>query len=196
MLPAERQKYIKEMIQTKNHIKIAELSKRLGVSDMTIHRDVKPLVKEGTIVKTFGGISANSEHTGSNLHTKKCICCSSNIHERMSFHLILTDRTMEKACCAHCGLIRYKQLEGKLEQAICHDFLKETTIDAHTAWYVMDTSIHVSCCTPQILSFGLEEHAKQFVKGFGGSVYSFPEAMDCLHRRMAGNRKCHQDKKQ
>jgi len=54
MLPAERQTYIKELIQAENHIKISELSKRLDVSDMTIHRDVKVLIDEGVVVKTFG----------------------------------------------------------------------------------------------------------------------------------------------
>src|SRR5699024_257013 len=103
------QKYIKEMIQTKHHLKIAELSKLLGVSEMTVHRDVEPLVDEGVIVKTFGGIIANEQQIESDVHTNKCVCCSCTIHDRLSFHLILIVNKIEGACCAHCGLLRYKQ---------------------------------------------------------------------------------------
>lgn len=196
MLPAERQTYIKELIQAENHIKISELSKRLNVSDMTIHRDVKVLIDEGVVVKTFGGISKNVPSTPSASDINKCVCCYRDIHERMSFHLILTDFTMEKACCAHCGLLRYRQVEGKLSQAICHDFLSDVTIDAHMAWYVMHTSIDINCCTPQILTFKQEGHAKQFIKGFGGAIYSFVEAMEQLLQTMDANRKsCHQVQK-
>ena len=56
MLRPDRQKKIKEWILSEKSLKIGELSEQLGVSEMTIHRDLKPLIEEGLIVKTFGGI--------------------------------------------------------------------------------------------------------------------------------------------
>ena len=38
---------IKEVVLTKNYLKISDLCKELGVSYMTIHRDLKPLIEQG-----------------------------------------------------------------------------------------------------------------------------------------------------
>src|SRR5690625_4620171 len=47
MLPIERINRIKEIVTDKQTIKISELSKILNVSEMTIHRDLKPLIADG-----------------------------------------------------------------------------------------------------------------------------------------------------
>src|SRR5690625_7888217 len=62
MLPIERQNRIKELIQVKHNMKISELSKELCVSEMTVHRDLKPLIDAGIVIKTFGGISLVTEY--------------------------------------------------------------------------------------------------------------------------------------
>lgn len=189
MLPIERQNRIREIIKEKQHIKIADLSKLFGVSEMTIHRDLKPLLDDGFIIKTFGGITYNRIQA-SPLSTDRCIYCSRNIHGKMAYRLILADNTIEMACCAHCGLLRHRQLKDQDIQAICHDFLKQTTISAPLAFYVMDTSIDMGCCQPQVLSFEWEEHARKFVKGFGGNVYIFKDAMEMVYQKMNGNSTC------
>ena len=61
MLPVERRSRIKALIQSKQNMKISELSELLGVSEMTIHRDLRPLLEEGLIHKTFGGITLASD---------------------------------------------------------------------------------------------------------------------------------------
>jgi len=63
MLPIERIKQIKELVQEKEVIKISELSNLLNVSEMTIHRDIKPLIDDGVILKTFGGIRLNKNES-------------------------------------------------------------------------------------------------------------------------------------
>lgn len=57
MLPFERQKQIRHLIQVEKVLRINELSERFNVSEMTIHRDIKRLLEEGLILKTSGGIS-------------------------------------------------------------------------------------------------------------------------------------------
>lgn len=187
MLPIERLQHIKERIQVEKNIKIADLSNDLGVSEMTIHRDLKPLIEEGIVVKTFGGISlANLPSSNDN---EICIYCNRAIHDRLAYRLILPNNTIEIACCAHCGLLRHKQLEEQVIQAICYDFLRQTTISAQRSFFVMNTSVDLGCCHPQVLSFEWEEHAQKFVHGFGGVVYNFQDALQAVLEEMKGT--CH-----
>ncbi|ASK64050.1 transcriptional regulator [Virgibacillus phasianinus] len=190
MLPLERQNRIKALIQEKQNVKISELSAMLGVSEMTIHRDLKPLIDKGIIMKTFGGITLAPEQSVKSSNSDTCVFCSRKINERLAYRLILSDNKIEMTCCAHCGLLRHRQLGNDVIQAICPDFFKQTTISASLAWYVMGASVEMGCCHPQVLTFERKEHADNFVKGFGGDVYGFSEAMEVIFQKMTGNDHC------
>lgn len=189
MLPVERLNRIKELIQEKEHIKISHLSEELGVSEMTVHRDLKPLIDEGIVIKTFGGITL--AHPPQYEPNNNCVFCSRDIHERLAYRIILPNNKIEMACCAHCGLLRQRQLGDEVVQSICYDFFRQTTISAPLSWYVMDTSIDMGCCQPQVLTFEWREHAEKFVKGFGGQVYPFREAIEEVFQKMVDHENCH-----
>lgn len=182
MLPIERKRQIKRMIQTNKTMSISELSKQLNVSEMTVYRDIKPLIEEGFITKTFGGISL-AEIKGST-DQNQCVYCYKPNNPKMVYRFILSDDRIETACCAHCGLLRHYQIKEDVLQAICHDFFFHTTISAHLAWFVMDTSLNISCCKPQVLTFEDREHAEKFIRGFGGEIYSLEEAMTVIREKM------------
>lgn len=187
ILPIERQRQIKMLIQKKKTLKISELSERFNVSEMTIYRDIKPLIEEGLAVKTFGGIALAAENTKPTLSDQsRCVYCRKPNNPKMTYRLILANDNIETACCAHCGLLRHQQLGEKVLQAICHDFFMHTTISAPLTWYVMGTSLNVSCCQPQVLTFENREYAEKFVKGFGGTIYRFQEVMEVVFREMQG----------
>lgn len=188
MLPVERLERIRELIQERKNMKISELSKELGVSEMTIHRDLKPLVEEGFVVKTFGGVSLAK--TTSYQTSKLCIYCNRTVCDKLAFRLILTNDRVEVTCCAHCGLLRHQQIEEEVMQAICCDFLRGTTLSAHLAYYVMDTSLNIGCCQPQVIVFEWKEHAEKFVKGFGGRIYRFEEALEVVFEKMRNSSTC------
>lgn len=189
MLPLERKKRIKKLILERKNLRISDLSKEFGVSEMTIHRDVKALEEEGVLTKTFGGISL--VETDANEQQKNhCTYCSRAINEKLAYRLILTNNNIEVTCCAHCGLLRQQQLGNQVVQAICSDFLRQTTISAPLAWYVTDTTLHMGCCHPQILTFEWCEHAEKFVKGFGGKIYSYEDITEVLLKKMSGTFQC------
>lgn len=191
MLPIERRNQIIKLIQEKQSIKISELSKLFSVSEMTIHRDLKPFIAEDLIVKTFGGVALNQQHMIHN-NDQLCTFCHQATNSKLAYRLILKDNVNEVTCCAHCGLLRHRQLADQVEQAICHDFLKQTVISAKLAWYVFDTSLDIGCCQPQVLTFEEREHANKFVKGFNGSIYPFSEAIELIHEKMNGQQhNCH-----
>ncbi|WP_205690274.1 DeoR family transcriptional regulator [Chengkuizengella sediminis] len=189
MLPAERRNLILDYIREKKSLKITQLSEMFSVSEMTIHRDIKPLVEEGLIIKTFGGISLNQERNGAFVNKQDCVYCYSPINQRLAYRLILQDQSIETTCCAHCGLLRHQQKGDKVLQAICPDFLMQTTISATSAWYLMDTSLNLGCCQPQVLAFQHKEHANKFALGFGGTIYSFSEAFHMVFNQMQGKNK-------
>lgn len=191
MLPIERRNQIIKIIQEEQSIKISELSKLFSVSEMTIHRDLKPLIAENLIVKTFGGVALNHQHQTLN-NNQSCTYCHQATNNRLEYRLILKDNISEVTCCAHCGLLRHHQLGDQIEQAICHDFLRQTTISARLAWYVFDTTLDIGCCQPQVLPFEEEVHAHKFVKGFGGKIHPFSEAIELICEKMNEHQKsCH-----
>jgi len=186
----ERQEKIIELVRNKQTLKIIELSQLFGVSEMTIHRDVKPLIEQGVVMKIFGGIALATKEKG---ESDDCVVCYRKIQDRLSYRLILSNNQVESACCAHCGLIRHAQCGDQVVQALCYDFLTHTTISCLHAWYVVDTSFDLRCCQPQALPFGSRKEAEQFVKGFGGSVLSFEEATEAIQaKRGSRGVSCHE----
>lgn len=194
MLPIERLNRIKQLVLEQENIKISELSEALNVSEMTIHRDLKPLVEEGFLIKTFGGVSLITPDKD-NISQDSCVMCHRAIHPKLGYRIIRQNNEIEMACCGHCGLMRVKQLSDEDGvQSICQDFFRQTTLSAKLAWFVLDTSINMGCCQPQVLTFESREHANNFVKGFGGIVASFDEAIDLIHKKMhLTNHTCHED---
>ena len=185
LLPIERQQHIKKLLSKHMTMKISELSEQLGVSEMTIHRDLKPLIEQGIVMKTFGGVLYLKKEDEQMRQGELCVICQQNIHRRLYYRMFLKNTNqIETACCAHCGLLRHIQNQKNIVQAICVDFLRETTISAPLASYVFKTSLDMGCCQPQVIAFEQKKHAEQFVKGFGGEVYNFQDALKFNHQNM------------
>ena len=55
MLPLERRNFILDLIEQRNAISISELCQQLGVSDMTIRRDLRYLSNAGLLERVHGG---------------------------------------------------------------------------------------------------------------------------------------------
>ncbi len=59
LIPADRHNRIKEILAEKGIVKVHELSKLLGVSELTIRRDLSLLEKKGILERTHGGAVYN-----------------------------------------------------------------------------------------------------------------------------------------
>lgn len=55
MIPAERQQHIRELIDAKGLVSIADAAKSLGVSRMTVRRDMQALERQGAATLVSGG---------------------------------------------------------------------------------------------------------------------------------------------
>lgn len=187
MLPFERQKQIVNWLKEEGALSIVEISKRLNVSEMTVYRDIKPLIEDNKIKKTSKGISLAAI---TNSVSNTCTYCLKELNNRHSVQIITKDLNVEQFCCPHCGLLRYKDIKKNVSQLICRDFLQGTTISAKLAYFLMDCDFQLNCCQPQVLTFDSLKYAEQFQKGFGGIILDFNEAMEEISKRMDGIRGC------
>ena len=55
MIPAERQQRIREALDARGMVSIAEMAEHLGVSHMTLRRDMQALERQGYAVLVSGG---------------------------------------------------------------------------------------------------------------------------------------------
>ena len=60
MFAIERRKEIISIIQKENSITVSELSKRMGVSVVTIRKDLETLEVDGLVTRTYGGVILGS----------------------------------------------------------------------------------------------------------------------------------------
>jgi DeoR family transcriptional regulator, copper-sensing transcriptional repressor len=184
MLPVERQQQILTWIEEEGTLRVSEISSRLGVSEMTVYRDLKPLLENNKITKTSNGISfPTREETTWN---DRCVYCLKPATNRKSVQLIKTDHTIEQTCCPHCGLLRYQDIREDVAQIMCRDFLTDVTISGKTATYLIEADLNLNCCQPQVISFDSRRQASQFQKGFGGTLHTFQEAIVFISKEMQG----------
>ncbi|WP_233269560.1 nitrous oxide reductase accessory protein NosL [Alteribacillus sp. YIM 98480] len=152
---------------------------------MTVYRDLKPLIQQKKIVKTSSGIALwTSMETAP---PAGCPYCQKEATGRLGVQIIKENRQVESACCAHCALLRYQNIKDEVVQITCRDFLKNKTISAKVATYLIDADLDLNCCEPQPIVFSSRNQAEQFQKGFGGKVYNFQEAMHVINAKMSGN---------
>ncbi|MBM7587249.1 DeoR/GlpR family transcriptional regulator of sugar metabolism [Bacillus pakistanensis] len=191
MLPIERQQQILTWLEQEESLRVSDISKRLEVSEMTIYRDLKPLIDQQKIEKTSNGITLLTQSSFSSSH---CPYCFKDSNTRMPVQLIKKNQQVEQACCPHCGLLRFQDIKNEVSQIICHDFLHATTISAKTAVFLLNADIHLNCCQPQVIAFESMRQAKQFQMGFGGNIHYFEEAIQAIALEMHGNGGCHSGK--
>ena len=55
LIPIDRQARVQRMIEEKGIVKVTELSKLFGVTELTIRRDFDVLEKKGVLERTHGG---------------------------------------------------------------------------------------------------------------------------------------------
>jgi DeoR family transcriptional regulator, copper-sensing transcriptional repressor len=171
----ERRKWILETLRQRGSLSLEEITAELGVSNMTINRDVQHLETEGSVKRIHGGIVqpdvAPQETT--------CATCHAPISNRMQFLYTTTTGANQVYCCPHCGFARLGRLSNVIG-VYATDFLYGTMIDANNATYVIGSRVSL-CCEPTVLSFKDSQQAEAFCRGFGGKTYPITEAIKFLY---------------
>jgi nitrous oxide reductase accessory protein NosL len=108
----------------------------------------------------------------------KCPLCGMNIagNENTAYELTLANGTVVTYCCAHCGLYAQAMAKDNVKSARTRDFISGEWMDPAGMTFLFKSSA-VPACGPSWIAFGNKGEAEKFQKGFGGTIYSFSDAL-------------------
>lgn len=177
----DRQNQIVELLTERGSVQVDDLVKTLGVSKMTVHRDLDALEADGRLRKVHGGAALTEAAQSS-----ECTFCHGTIppDSRSKVTLHMVDGTQQHACCPHCGLLALPSLGNSVLSVLVTDFLYGRVVNARAAAYVVKPALDI-CCSPTTLAFQAQADAERFQCGFGGQVLHLSQAIDVLRGEMS-----------
>ena len=181
--PTARRRQILELLDTRRMLTVQELVEELGVSAMTVHRDLDKLADAGYLAKTHGGATLPSPATRDASAGDLCAMCNRVVSPRTSVIIQSSRRGRLSACCPHCGLALV-DLGHSTDLMLVTDFLYCRMISASDAVYLVGSEVS-SCCSPGVLAFACLQDAVRFQRGFGGEVMDSMQAQNQLRHRMS-----------
>ncbi len=102
--PTARRRQILELLDTRRMLTIQELVAELGVSAMTVHRDLDRLAAAGYLAKTRGGATLRCPDAHDSGGGDLCAMCNRTVPARTAVIIQSARRGRLCACCPHCGL--------------------------------------------------------------------------------------------
>jgi len=173
MLAIERREYILKKLSEVGRVQVAELSQSLGVSRMTIHRDLNALAQEGLLEKVFGGaISAAQQETKK--QDDLCLVCKRPIQPHTKVIMQSNSGEQIAVCCPHCATLLL-EMRDDITSGLAVDFIHGKMINLKTATFVVNPDVEV-CCTPSVICFANQEDARRFQIGFQGELATLEKA--------------------
>ena len=177
----ERQRRILSLLSEEAGISAGTLAQRLGVSRMTIHRDLESLGRKGLLQRVRGG--AVFRTSAVEAAVSACGACGALLLPHQRCHLQVEGRAPLTACCAACGLRQLLTAAGEACLEVS-DLLSGRMLPAEDAFFLVN-SMASPCCRPSLLSFADEGEVTLFQTGFGGSIARLDDALEFL--RVAEN---------
>lgn len=177
----KRQEQIVAWAKQYGTVRIAFLKDQLGVSEMTIYRDIQKIMQKETMERVPGGVKYLEPSAG----PKQCRVCFQSSFSVQTAQLMHPDGTMEHFCCPHCLLMFTAHHGHDEQQLIGRDFLQGTTMNARLGTFLIGADECLHCCAPQVLVFRQHEQAVKFQAGFGGQVHDFSGAVTAVTSAMS-----------
>lgn len=179
MNPDHRQRHILDRLADQGAVGIDDLAHTLGVSTMTIHRDLDQLAQAGRLRKVRGGaVPAEPAPAG-----ERCLACYGSLNPRTQVVLHWSDGSQRLACCPHCGLMALARSAEAITSILVTDFLFGRTVNGRSAAYLAAPEIAI-CCTPAVLAFEALADAQRFQAGFGGEIVDLDGALAFVRTSM------------
>ncbi len=181
MLAIERRNYILKVLHETGRVQVTELSKELGVSRMTIHRDLDALAQKGQLEKVFGGAALKTipKHDDP---PHACELCGRPVHARTRVTLRTKSGDQIEACCPHCGLQLLEERDD-IVSGMAIDFMHGKMINLKAATFLVNPDVIV-CCAPPVICFADKHDAQRFQIGFNGRLAKLNAARDLVASHM------------
>ncbi len=193
-MPRQRQEQIMEWLVAERWLAIDVLAERLGVSVMTVHRDLDQLAAGRRVQKMYGGVELveprSTRETAPDSPVVACALCRVDVPYRTAFTVQRDNGELLHACCPHCGLLLLGSFDEALNIALTRDFLYGRMVNVIQAVYVLESRIEL-CCVPSVLCFANQTDARDFVRGFGGRMMGFDEVNSYLRQQHCHHRMNH-----
>jgi hypothetical protein len=177
-IPSARREQIVHWLQESQMLSIDELVERLGVSTMTVHRDLDALAHSGLVLKVHGGVKLPSPMQAAGRSANSCHLCQMAVPERTVFVIRTAQGQVLDACCPHCGLLLLHETD-LVVSALAKDFIYGRMVNCWQATYLVECEISL-CCVPAVLCFASQADAARFQMGFGGRVMKFADVQNYL----------------
>lgn len=169
---------IMELLRERRSLTTADLRRLLGVSSMTVQRDLSRLAEAGLVERVHGGVLL----AGAARSNTACAYCGKDVNPRTAFVLHLKDGQALQACCPHCGL-RLLDSHPDAVSGMAADFLHGTMTNIKTAYFLLQADLTV-CCAPSAFVFARRDEAERMQAGFGGKVVDLTQALEDLRQEM------------
>ncbi len=179
LLRVTRLQKIMDLLRERRAVTTADLRQLLGVSSMTIHRDLSELAEAGLVERVHGGVLL----AGAARSSPTCAHCGKDVNPRTAFVIHLKDGQALQACCPHCGL-RLLDSHPDAVSAMAADFLHGTMTNIKSAAYLLHAGL-VVCCAPSAFVFADRDEAVRMQAGFGGEVFDLTAALSEIRREMS-----------
>lgn len=109
---------------------------------------------------------------------EKCPLCGMKLagNENTAYVITTTDGKTTTYCCPHCGLSVHAESKAKVKSAKARDFISGEWMDPAKMVFLFKSTA-VPACAPSWIAFGSKAEAEKFQRGFGGTIYTFEEAL-------------------
>lgn len=110
---------------------------------------------------------------------KSCVLCGMYLTDYTHVKYTVTDTDGKEyvTCGVQCGLILQLNLKEKFQSATMTDLFSHKNIPADKGWYVYRSSV-ITDMAPGLIGFRDKSRAEQFIKGFGGELLNYQQALD------------------
>lgn len=180
----ERQAQVVRWLRERPALKIEAIQAELGVSRMTVHRDLAALEGRGIVERFRGGVRLRS--VDERASTDRCSVCMGEVNERLQCVATSAAGVVSRTCCAHCLLMQHDQLVVG-GNVLVRDFVYGRMVSSATAFYVFGSRVAL-CCEPSVIAFRDEADAWSFQGGFGGQVSDLAGAVRLVRELCSSGR--------
>ena len=108
----------------------------------------------------------------------RCAMCGMDLskYTHTRYEVAAKGGTLYRTCGVQCGLILQLNLGDRFDHATATGLLTHKKLASDKAWYVFHSSV-ITDMAPGFIAFTSKENAQRFIKGFGGQLMNYKDAL-------------------